>query len=188
MNPVFFALNFFWLKPSCQILGHLIFCRICELNFALRHSNNLPSYLGIEYDFKSDIWSLGCVLYEMLTGRPPFLASSVEALVQKILQAQYPNLAANADPVLASLIPKLINMQPQDRPSAAFLKQLFSLRMDKRGLHFGHVNKHSVQQKASKEGGVINVNQGTRKNRRCLSAVEKSTPKIKTPKGKKRVC
>ena len=124
----------------------------------------------------------------MLTGRPPFLASSVEALVQKILQAQYPNLAANADPVLASLIPKLINMQPQDRPSAAFLKQLFSLRMDKRGLHFGHVNKHSVQQKASKEGGVINVNQGTRKNRRCLSAVEKSTPKVKTPKGKKRAC
>ena len=38
------------------------------------------------YDIKSDVWSLGCVLYEMITLKPPFHAQDMAGLYKKVLK------------------------------------------------------------------------------------------------------
>jgi NIMA (never in mitosis gene a)-related kinase len=42
------------------------------------------------YDNKSDVWSLGCVLYEMITLKPPFVAEDMQGLYRKVLKGAYP--------------------------------------------------------------------------------------------------
>ena len=47
---------------------------------------------GAEADARSDIWGFGCVLYEMLTGVPPFAGKSPASLLANILNAEPPPL------------------------------------------------------------------------------------------------
>lgn len=46
------------------------------------------------YDSKSDIWSLGCVLYEMTTLKPPFRAEDMASLYKKVIRGYYPKIQA----------------------------------------------------------------------------------------------
>ena len=48
------------------------------------------------YNQRSDLWSAGCVLYELITFRPPFQAATFPALVLSIVQGEYPPLSRYA--------------------------------------------------------------------------------------------
>lgn len=44
------------------------------------------------YDGKSDIWSLGCVVYEIVCLKPPFMAQDMEGLYKKVIRGLYPRI------------------------------------------------------------------------------------------------
>ena len=46
----------------------------------------------LPYDTKSDIWSLGCVLYEITTLKTPFRADDMEGLYKKVIRGFYPKI------------------------------------------------------------------------------------------------
>lgn len=69
------------------------------------------------YDAKSDMWSLGCVLYEMVALRPPFRAEDMEGLYRKVLRGQYPRIPQHYSNDLAEVIAMLLQVNPRHRPT-----------------------------------------------------------------------
>ncbi|XP_063300923.1 serine/threonine-protein kinase Nek3 [Pelobates fuscus] len=72
---------------------------------------------NMPYNNKSDVWSLGCVLYEICTLKHPFQASSWKNLILKICQGSYSPLPAQFSYELRSLIKQIFRKDPQQRPS-----------------------------------------------------------------------
>mmetsp|Transcript_93842 Transcript_93842/g.201490 ORF Transcript_93842/g.201490 Transcript_93842/m.201490 type:complete len:556 (-) Transcript_93842:275-1942(-) len=80
------------------------------------------------YDAKSDMWSLGCVIYEMVALRPPFRAEDMEGLYRKVLRGQYPRIPPHYSHDLAEVIGSLLQVNPRHRPSVDQLLQMPVMR------------------------------------------------------------
>ena len=73
---------------------------------------------GEELDFRTDIYSLGVVLYEMLTGMPPFDSETETGLIYKIVHEDpepIGNRRSNITGLLASTVEKAMQKDPQSR-------------------------------------------------------------------------
>lgn len=87
----------------------------------MQTSRGTPAYMapelfqdGATQSTASDLWALGCVLYECFTGKHPFMNPSFNELVRLILHSDYPAME-DASPEFASLIARLLDKNPATR-------------------------------------------------------------------------
>ncbi|CAK66501.1 unnamed protein product (macronuclear) [Paramecium tetraurelia] len=76
------------------------------------------------YDQKSDIWSLGCVTYEMAALKPPFRAEDMEGLYKKVIKGLYPRLPSQYSQDLQNVIRMMLQVQTHLRPTSQALSEL----------------------------------------------------------------
>ncbi|CAE6516090.1 unnamed protein product [Rhizoctonia solani] len=71
---------------------------------------------------KSDIWSLGCVIVELLTGRPPYgdIPNGLTVMF-RIVEDEHPPIPEGFSPMLRNFLELCFNKDPDLRPSAAIL-------------------------------------------------------------------
>jgi len=87
-------------------------------------------------DARADIYSFGCTLYELLTGKPPFTGTNADELLSKHLTAPIPSPQVgndNVTPEFANVVRKMMAKRREDRPQTMydFLKEFRQTRVFK---------------------------------------------------------
>ncbi|XP_070588874.1 serine/threonine-protein kinase Nek5 isoform X2 [Erythrolamprus reginae] len=125
-----------------------------------------PYYLSPEicenkpYNNKTDIWSLGCVLYELCTLKHPFEGNNLPQLIMKICKGHFIPVSVKYSSDLRLLISQLFRTSPRDRPSInSILKKAFLEKQIKNYLpseiieaEFSHTVIHRKKPSASSSG------------------------------------
>ncbi|KAJ5887496.1 G2-specific protein kinase nimA [Penicillium taxi] len=94
-----------------------------------------PFYMSPEicaaekYTLRSDIWAVGCIMYELCQKEPPFNARTHIQLVQKIREGKYAPLPDFYSPELKNVIGSCLRVNPDHRPDTAALINLPIIRL-----------------------------------------------------------
>ncbi len=115
-----------WLPPEGELsrtpiklsdVGSALFKRACGIRMG-------PVYMAPEVwsanatDWRIDAYALGCVVFEMATGKPPYIGKSAEEVRAKHLSARSPSARAqmpDVPPSLDVMLGRLLSKQPEDR-------------------------------------------------------------------------
>ena len=87
---------------------------------------------GQKYDQKSDIWALGCVLYEMCALRKPFDGSNLPAIILSIMRSKPMPIDNSYSMELSNLVHLLLQPDADDRPTVFEIVEMESVQV--RGL------------------------------------------------------
>ncbi|KAJ5263301.1 G2-specific protein kinase nimA [Penicillium angulare] len=94
-----------------------------------------PFYMSPEicaaekYTLRSDIWAVGCIMYELCAKEPPFNARTHIQLVQKIREGKFAPLLDFYSPELKNVIGSCLRVNPDHRPDTAALINLPIIRL-----------------------------------------------------------
>lgn len=158
------------LKPSNIFLDEKQNAKLGDFGFAKAISNQsmyAHTYLGTpfymspeqinesEYNEKSDIWSLGCIVYELAALHPPFQAENQLSLALKIKEGQFGRIPAAYSEELMRSIRWMLKVDPKARPQVEDLLNLpaISMRLREKSLqkNLVHVKKKEEEVRKKEE-------------------------------------
>ena len=123
------------LKSANIFLDKNGICKIGDMNVSKVIKNSIlnntqtgtPYYASPEiwndkpYNFKTDIWSLGCILYEICTLKPPFIGKNFEDVYHKIISGKFKSINGIYSHSLRNVINNLLKVRSEERPNCDIL-------------------------------------------------------------------
>jgi NIMA (never in mitosis gene a)-related kinase len=168
------TLNIFLTKELNGKIGDLGVAKVLEgTNHAITFIGT-PYYVSPEmcqnkpYNEKSDIWALGCILYELITFCHPFTASNQAALFIKILHGNYTPLPEKTSKDLVNMVKFILQKNFNKRPSMKDIitSKTFMFHAKRLGLD-NDINE------------VINIQKSSTINSNTLSSINKGINNLK---------
>ena len=140
--------NIFLTKNGFIKIGDLNVSTIAKKGVANTQTGT-PYYASPEiwndkpYNSKCDIWSLGCIIYEMANLHVPFRGTSLHQLYSKIMKGIYPQLSMRYSNDLKNIIRIILNVDAQKRPSAEELlkNEIILRKIREYGININNENK-----------------------------------------------
>ena len=114
--------NIFLTQEGTYKLGDLNVSKVLKKEMAETQTGT-PYYASPEvwkdkpYGAKSDMWSLGCVIYEMAALKPPFTAHDLQGLYRKVVAGYFPPIPSKYSSDLHHVIGLLLQTNPRNRPA-----------------------------------------------------------------------
>ncbi|XP_070594750.1 serine/threonine-protein kinase Nek4 isoform X4 [Erythrolamprus reginae] len=135
--------NVFLTRSNIIKVGDLGIARVLDNQHDMaRTLIGTPYYMSPElfsnrpYNYKSDVWALGCCAYEMATLKHAFNAKDMNSLVYRIIEGKLPPMPKDYSIELKELIRTMLSKKPEERPSVRsilrqpYIKQQISLFLE----------------------------------------------------------
>ncbi|NXT28512.1 NEK4 kinase, partial [Syrrhaptes paradoxus] len=116
--------NVFLTRTNIIKVGDLGIAKVLENQYDMASTLiGTPYYMSPElfsnkpYNYKSDVWALGCCVYEMATLKHAFNAKDMNSLVYRIIEGKLPPMPKDYSPQLVEIIRTMLSKKPEERPS-----------------------------------------------------------------------
>ncbi|XP_015729922.1 serine/threonine-protein kinase Nek4 isoform X2 [Coturnix japonica] len=170
--------NVFLTRTNIIKVGDLGIARVLENQCDMASTLiGTPYYMSPElfsnkpYNYKSDVWALGCCVYEMATLKHAFNAKDMNSLVYRIIEGKLPPMPKDYSPQLVEIIQTMLSKKPEQRPSVKsilrqpYIKQQIALFLEATKMKAAKSQKQMAGSKLKDAASVVPVkNESHNKN------------------------
>ncbi|XP_035193192.1 serine/threonine-protein kinase Nek4 isoform X2 [Oxyura jamaicensis] len=167
--------NVFLTRTNIIKVGDLGIARVLENQYDMASTLiGTPYYMSPElfsnkpYNCKSDVWALGCCVYEMATLKHAFNAKDMNSLAYQIIEGKLPPMPKDYSPHLVEIIRTMLSKKPEERPSVKsilrhpYIKHQISLFLEATKAKAAKSHKKTADSKLKDPCSVVSVKSETR--------------------------